>query len=145
MIEPIPIATVAACIIPPAALPATVAGPARRPSATERLISNSTLGPGITIRTNAAAAKPRRRSEGTITAAYGSPEAAPIEHARVVVLRADDARIAGEAGGSEILVSSLVRDLVESSGEFAFEDPTDAELKGLTGMHRLSAVRWRTG
>jgi class 3 adenylate cyclase len=53
------------------------------------------------------------------------------------------ARIAGEARGSEILVSSLVRDLVESSGEFAFEDPTDAELKGLSGMHRLSAVRWR--
>jgi class 3 adenylate cyclase len=53
------------------------------------------------------------------------------------------ARIAGEARGSEVLVSSLVRDLVESSGEFAFEDPTDAELKGLSGMHRLSAVRWR--
>jgi class 3 adenylate cyclase len=54
------------------------------------------------------------------------------------------ARIAAEARGSEILVSSLVRDLVESSGEFAFEDPTDAELKGLSGMHRLSAVRWRS-
>ena len=54
------------------------------------------------------------------------------------------ARIASEARGSEILVSSLVRDLVESSGEFAFEDPTEAELKGLTGMHRLSAVRWRS-
>jgi class 3 adenylate cyclase len=53
------------------------------------------------------------------------------------------ARIAAEARGSEILVSSLVRDLVESTGEFAFEDPTDAELKGLSGMHRLSAVRWR--
>jgi class 3 adenylate cyclase len=55
------------------------------------------------------------------------------------------ARIAAEARGSEILVSSLVRDLVESSGEFAFEDPTDAELKGLSGMYRLSAVRWRNG
>lgn len=53
------------------------------------------------------------------------------------------ARIAAEARGSEILVSSLVRDLIESSGEFAFGDPTDAELKGLSGMHRLSAVRWR--
>jgi class 3 adenylate cyclase len=53
------------------------------------------------------------------------------------------ARIAAEARGSEILVSSLVRDLVESSGEFSFEDPTDAVLKGLSGMYRLSAVRWR--
>ena len=53
------------------------------------------------------------------------------------------ARIAGEAGGSEILVSSLVRDLTESSGEFEFEAPTDTELKGLSGMHRLTAVRWR--
>jgi class 3 adenylate cyclase len=53
------------------------------------------------------------------------------------------ARIAAEARGSEILASSLVRDLIESSGEFTFEDPTDAELKGLSGTHRLSAVRWR--
>ena len=53
------------------------------------------------------------------------------------------ARIAAEARGSEILVSSLVRELTESSGEFAFESPTDAELKGLSGTYRLSAVRWR--
>jgi class 3 adenylate cyclase len=53
------------------------------------------------------------------------------------------ARIASEARGSEILVSSLVRDLTESTGEFRFEAPTDAELKGLSGMYRLSAVRWR--
>jgi class 3 adenylate cyclase len=53
------------------------------------------------------------------------------------------ARIAGEARGSEILVSSLVRELTESAGEFSFEAATDAELKGLSGMHRLSAVRWR--
>jgi class 3 adenylate cyclase len=54
------------------------------------------------------------------------------------------ARIAAEARGSEILVSSLVRDLTESLGEFTFEPSTEAELKGLTGMYRLSAVRWRT-
>jgi adenylate cyclase len=45
--------------------------------------------------------------------------------------------------GSEILVPSLVRDLVESFGEFSFSAPTDAELKGLSGMHRLSAVEWQ--
>ncbi len=53
------------------------------------------------------------------------------------------ARIASEARGSEILVSSLLRELTESSGEFAFEAPTDATLKGLSGTYRLSAVRWR--
>jgi class 3 adenylate cyclase len=35
------------------------------------------------------------------------------------------ARIAAEARGSEIVVSSLVRDLTESTGEFRFETPTD--------------------
>lgn len=53
------------------------------------------------------------------------------------------ARVAAEARGSEILVSSLVRELTESAGEFSFEEPTDVELKGLAGMHRLSAVRWQ--
>lgn len=53
------------------------------------------------------------------------------------------ARIAAEARGSEILVSSLVRELTESAGEFTFEGPTDAELKGLSGMYRLSTVRWQ--
>jgi class 3 adenylate cyclase len=53
------------------------------------------------------------------------------------------ARIAAQARGSEILVSSLVRELTESSGEFSFSAPTDVELKGLSGVHRLSAVRWR--
>lgn len=53
------------------------------------------------------------------------------------------ARIAAEARGSEILVSSLARELTESAGEFAFEGPTDAELKGLSRIHRLSAVRWQ--
>jgi class 3 adenylate cyclase len=53
------------------------------------------------------------------------------------------ARIAAEARGGEILVSRLVRDLTERSGQFSFTDPTDVELKGLSGMHSLSAVRWQ--
>lgn len=52
------------------------------------------------------------------------------------------ARIAGEAHGAEILVSSLVRELVESSREFAFAESKDVELKGLSGTHRVSAVQW---
>jgi class 3 adenylate cyclase len=53
------------------------------------------------------------------------------------------ARIAAEARGGEILVSRLVRELTERSG-FSFTDPTDVELKGLSGMHSLSAVRWQS-
>jgi class 3 adenylate cyclase len=54
------------------------------------------------------------------------------------------ARIAAEARGGEILVSRLVRELTEGSGLFSFIDPTDVELKGLSGMHSLSAVRWQS-
>jgi class 3 adenylate cyclase len=53
------------------------------------------------------------------------------------------ARIAAEARGGEILVSSVVRELTESIGEFSFEAATETELKGLSGMHRLSAIRWQ--
>ena len=53
------------------------------------------------------------------------------------------ARIASEARGAEILASSLVRELTESSGEFIFEPPTEAELRGLSGIHEVSSVRWQ--
>jgi class 3 adenylate cyclase len=55
------------------------------------------------------------------------------------------ARIAADARGSEILVSSLVRDLTESSGEFTFGTPREVVLKGLSGTHRVSPVLWRDG
>jgi class 3 adenylate cyclase/Cdc6-like AAA superfamily ATPase len=52
-------------------------------------------------------------------------------------------RVAGKAVGGEILVSSLVRALVESSIEpGAFSEPRVVELKGLTGTHALYAVGW---
>jgi class 3 adenylate cyclase len=60
---------------------------------------------------------------------------------KVVILAA---RIAAEARGTEILVSSLVRELTESVGEFHFDGTTEAELKGLSGTHRLHSVSWRT-
>jgi class 3 adenylate cyclase len=51
-------------------------------------------------------------------------------------------RVAGKAVGGEILVSSLVRALVESSVEpGTFSDPRDVELKGLTGTHTVFAVK----
>ncbi len=50
------------------------------------------------------------------------------------------ARIASQAAGGEILVSSLLKSLVESSGEFEFGDERDVELKGLSGTHRVFLV-----
>ncbi len=45
-------------------------------------------------------------------------------------------RVAGKAVGGEILVSSLLRQLVESSvGSSMFGDPREVELKGLAGTH----------
>jgi class 3 adenylate cyclase len=52
------------------------------------------------------------------------------------------ARVAGTARGGEILVSSLVRELVEPRGEFAFGTTRDVELKGLGGTHLVHPVEW---
>jgi predicted ATPase/class 3 adenylate cyclase len=50
-------------------------------------------------------------------------------------------RVAGKAIGGEILVSSLLRQLVESSvGASTFGEPREVELKGLAGAHTVYAV-----
>lgn len=56
---------------------------------------------------------------------------------RPVVLAA---RIANQAHGGEILVSSLVREIVESRGDLCFGETREAELKGLDGTHRLHPI-----
>jgi class 3 adenylate cyclase len=50
------------------------------------------------------------------------------------------ARVAGQALGGEILVSSVVRDLVAGGTDVTFLEGRDAELKGIEGLHRLFAV-----
>ena len=52
------------------------------------------------------------------------------------------ARIANEAQGSQILVSSVLKELTESAGEFNFDEGREAQLKGLSGMHRVFEVLW---
>jgi class 3 adenylate cyclase len=52
------------------------------------------------------------------------------------------ARIAAEADGGEILVSSLVRELVGADAEIVFGDGREVELKGLAGVHRVHSVDW---
>lgn len=54
-------------------------------------------------------------------------------------------RIAGKAQGGEILVSSLVPQLVAGSIEAdTFTNERDLELKNLSGSHTVFTVRWRT-
>jgi class 3 adenylate cyclase len=52
------------------------------------------------------------------------------------------ARIAATAHGGEILVSAMLRQLSDGSGEFAFGPPRAEALKGLPGVHDLYPVAW---
>jgi class 3 adenylate cyclase len=54
------------------------------------------------------------------------------------------ARIANQAAGGEILVSSLVREIVESRGDLTFGASREVALKGLAGRHLLHPVLWAT-
>jgi hypothetical protein len=56
---PTPNATATSCTHRPSSFPATVNSAARRPTVSARLMVNSTLGPGIAIRTVITAAKAR--------------------------------------------------------------------------------------
>ncbi len=53
------------------------------------------------------------------------------------------ARVAGQAQGGEILVSSLLKDLVESAGEFTFGEGRAVRLKGISGKRRVFQVYWQ--
>ncbi|MBI1886168.1 MAG: hypothetical protein HYS09_07660, partial [Chloroflexi bacterium] len=53
------------------------------------------------------------------------------------------ARIADQAGGGQVLVSSLLRELTQSAGEFTFDKGREVELKGLSGLHRVFEVVWQ--
>ena len=72
-------------------------------------------------------------------------------HTGEAILEADDfygrnvilaARIGAAADGGEILVSSVLKELTDSAGDFEFTNPRDLELKGLSGTHRVYAVAW---
>lgn len=53
------------------------------------------------------------------------------------------ARVGAAANGGEVLVSSLVREIVESWGEHEFDEPRTLPLKGLPGEWTVHPVRWR--
>lgn len=55
------------------------------------------------------------------------------------------ARIADQADGGEILVSSLVREIVEARGDLEFGRPRSVRLKGLGDTWLLHPVMWEDG
>ena len=52
------------------------------------------------------------------------------------------ARISAQAGEGEILASSLLKELTESSGDLIFAEARKMELKGLSGTYRAYPVVW---
>ena len=52
------------------------------------------------------------------------------------------ARIAAQAGGGEVLASSLVRELTASAGDLRFGAPREVELKGFAEAQRVYPVEW---
>ena len=53
------------------------------------------------------------------------------------------ARVAAQAQGGEILVSSLVKQLTESRGDIRFDEGREVELKGLDGKALIYSVQWQ--
>ncbi len=51
-------------------------------------------------------------------------------------------RIADQARGGEILVSSRVRELAEGATDLRFDEGREVLLKGLSGTHRIFGVHW---
>ena len=52
-------------------------------------------------------------------------------------------RIADQAKGGQILVSSLLRELTQSAGDIRFGRAVHVELKGLKGSHEIYQVNWQ--
>ena len=52
------------------------------------------------------------------------------------------ARIAAQARGGEILVSSPLKELAGAVGDVTFGDPRELGLKGLSGTHTVHPVEW---
>jgi class 3 adenylate cyclase len=53
------------------------------------------------------------------------------------------ARIAAQAQGGEVLVSSLLKELTEADADVRFGEPRELSLKGLSGTYRVHTVEWK--
>ncbi len=54
------------------------------------------------------------------------------------------ARISAAAQAGEVLVSALVRELLDTGGDFVFSDPREIELKGIPGKHLIWSIQFAT-
>ncbi len=54
----------------------------------------------------------------------------------------DQIGIAAQARGNEILVSSVLRELVQSAGDLRFGAARDLELKGISDTQRVFELVW---
>ena len=92
----------------------------------------------------ACAAHSARRGAEPIRVRIGLHTGTPIKEGDrffgITVILA--ARIAGQAGGGEILLSSAVHALVADDGELVFGECREAALKGLAGTHRMVPLLW---
>jgi class 3 adenylate cyclase len=89
------------------------------------------------------------------TEADGAPSALALRiglHAGYVIAESDEllgrnvvlaARIAAQAEGGEILVSSTLKQYTETDPSFQFEPRGEHHFKGLLGEHFVYAVPWR--
>jgi class 3 adenylate cyclase len=89
-------------------------------------------------------ASPLQRSETEIRVRIGLHTGEAIKEGedffgKNVILAA---RIAAQARGGEVLVSSLLKALVDSAGDIAFGETRAVELKGLFGTHEIHEVKW---
>jgi class 3 adenylate cyclase len=52
------------------------------------------------------------------------------------------ARVGGAAGGGEVLLSSLARQIVDTRGDLRFGPSRRVELKGISGIHAVHPLLW---
>lgn len=86
----------------------------------------------------------RENPEGAIRVRVGLHAGEPVREAddfygKSVIVAS---RIAGQARGGEILVSSLLKDLVESAGDIKFGEMRETELKGFAQPYAVFPVMW---
>ena len=80
---------------------------------------------------------------GELTGLIDASERRRVPIVDVVRIASQVAQLLTKALGGEILVSSLVRQLVESSvAASTFAESRDVELKGLAGSHTVHAISW---
>jgi class 3 adenylate cyclase len=94
-----------------------------------------------TLAANSAASKHRIRVRIGLHSGFMIYEEADYIGRNVILA----ARIADQACGDEILVSSDLKEFVEASAPARFLEPRSLELKGLSGVHRAYPVDWRAG